>query len=448
MFYVARGEHPAHASHPAPRARRQPLRGGAVRRRGVHRSKLAPLPRDAADADAQDRARGGDPRSKRPTTATTTTDSSRPAAVEPAGRCRHRPRPAVLQQRRRHGRRPARRGRCPRRPLLPQRRGGRDALRPRGRRAARHGLRAAPLRPRRLPRAADRDDLAPRPGRRQRPADAVARVPVGDRAAEALPQRLRPAARALALLAARHPGARRRSRPRTDAGDFVVHVKMRGRLTAYHYRTTRSTSSAGTATSGRSPSTSPTSSRSPAASTSRRRSTRRSQARNFVVCSFVPRKFDYHPLAIPAPYNHSNINSDEVIYYVAGNFMSRRGRRASRRSRSIRPASRTARIRARPRPRSARRRPRSWPSWSTRSTRSPDHAAGGRARGRPLPVLVAAAPRTPAARPRAARSAGRRRSRTEPPLSSTRAIVRHRAGPAGAMEEFAACGRRRTQAWS
>ena len=49
------------------------------------------------------------------------------------------------------------------------------------------------------------------------------------------------------------------------------------------------------------------------------------QAHNFVVCSFVPRKFDYHPLAIPAPYNHSNINSDEVIYYVAGNFMSRRG---------------------------------------------------------------------------------------------------------------------------
>jgi homogentisate 1,2-dioxygenase len=49
------------------------------------------------------------------------------------------------------------------------------------------------------------------------------------------------------------------------------------------------------------------------------------QARNFVVCSFVPRKFDYHPLSIPAPYHHSNINSDEVIYYVAGNFMSRRG---------------------------------------------------------------------------------------------------------------------------
>jgi len=46
---------------------------------------------------------------------------------------------------------------------------------------------------------------------------------------------------------------------------------------------------------------------------------------NFVICSFVPRKFDYHPLAIPAPYNHSNVDSDEVLYYVEGNFMSRRG---------------------------------------------------------------------------------------------------------------------------
>lgn len=46
---------------------------------------------------------------------------------------------------------------------------------------------------------------------------------------------------------------------------------------------------------------------------------------NFVVCSFVPRLFDYHPEAIPAPYNHSNINSDEVIYYAEGNFMSRKG---------------------------------------------------------------------------------------------------------------------------
>ena len=46
-------------------------------------------------------------------------------------------------------------------------------------------------------------------------------------------------------------------------------------------------------------------------------------AKNFVICSFVPRLFDYHPLAIPAPYNHSNIDSDEVLYYVDGDFMSR-----------------------------------------------------------------------------------------------------------------------------
>lgn len=49
------------------------------------------------------------------------------------------------------------------------------------------------------------------------------------------------------------------------------------------------------------------------------------QGNNFVVCSFVPRLFDYHPEGIPAPYNHSNVNSDEVIYYAEGNFMSRKG---------------------------------------------------------------------------------------------------------------------------
>ncbi len=43
----------------------------------------------------------------------------------------------------------------------------------------------------------------------------------------------------------------------------------------------------------------------------------------FVVCSFCPRLYDYHPQAIPAPYNHSNIDSDEMIYYVDGDFMSR-----------------------------------------------------------------------------------------------------------------------------
>lgn len=48
-------------------------------------------------------------------------------------------------------------------------------------------------------------------------------------------------------------------------------------------------------------------------------------APNYVVCSFCPRKYDYHPLAIPAPYNHSNVDSDEVLYYVQGEFMSRKG---------------------------------------------------------------------------------------------------------------------------
>ncbi|MGD7045348.1 homogentisate 1,2-dioxygenase [Jeotgalibacillus proteolyticus] len=49
------------------------------------------------------------------------------------------------------------------------------------------------------------------------------------------------------------------------------------------------------------------------------------EGHNFVVCSFVPRLFDYHPEAIPAPYYHSNVNSDELLYYVEGNFMSRKG---------------------------------------------------------------------------------------------------------------------------
>ncbi|HZH63695.1 MAG TPA: homogentisate 1,2-dioxygenase [Flavisolibacter sp.] len=48
------------------------------------------------------------------------------------------------------------------------------------------------------------------------------------------------------------------------------------------------------------------------------------EANNFVVCSFVPRLYDYHPDSIPAPYNHSNIDSDEVLYYVDGDFMSRK----------------------------------------------------------------------------------------------------------------------------
>jgi homogentisate 1,2-dioxygenase len=48
------------------------------------------------------------------------------------------------------------------------------------------------------------------------------------------------------------------------------------------------------------------------------------EGRNFVICAFVPRLYDYHPDSIPVPYNHSNVDSDEVLYYVDGEFMSRK----------------------------------------------------------------------------------------------------------------------------
>ncbi|MHC4711206.1 MAG: homogentisate 1,2-dioxygenase, partial [Planctomycetota bacterium] len=49
------------------------------------------------------------------------------------------------------------------------------------------------------------------------------------------------------------------------------------------------------------------------------------EAHNFVICSFCPRTLDWHPQAIPIPYNHSNIDSDEVLYYVEGNYKARKG---------------------------------------------------------------------------------------------------------------------------
>ncbi len=49
------------------------------------------------------------------------------------------------------------------------------------------------------------------------------------------------------------------------------------------------------------------------------------EGHNFVICSFCPRVLDFHPEAIPIPYNHSNIDSDEVLYYVEGNYKARRG---------------------------------------------------------------------------------------------------------------------------
>ncbi len=58
----------------------------------------------------------------------------------------------------------------------------------------------------------------------------------------------------------------------------------------------------------------------------------------FVVCSFVPRKLDYHPQAVPVPYNHANVDSDEVLYYCAGDFTSRKGAGIGPGSISLHPA--------------------------------------------------------------------------------------------------------------
>ncbi len=65
------------------------------------------------------------------------------------------------------------------------------------------------------------------------------------------------------------------------------------------------------------------------------------EAPGVVICSFVPRLFDYHPDAIPAPYNHANVDSDEVIFYVDGNFTSRKGSGIEKGSISLHPAGHT-----------------------------------------------------------------------------------------------------------
>ena len=49
------------------------------------------------------------------------------------------------------------------------------------------------------------------------------------------------------------------------------------------------------------------------------------EGHNFVVCNFVPRKVDYHPLSIPVPYYHSNVDTDEVMFYVGGDYEARKG---------------------------------------------------------------------------------------------------------------------------
>ena len=93
------------------------------------------------------------------------------------------------------------------------------------------------------------------------------------------------------------------------------------------------------------------------------------QGPNFVICSFCPRKLDFDPLAVPIPYHHSNLQSEEMIYYVSGNFGSRRGHRGRLdHAPPLRPAARAA-ARVSRRSRSARPRRTSSPSCATRSTR-------------------------------------------------------------------------------
>jgi homogentisate 1,2-dioxygenase len=58
---------------------------------------------------------------------------------------------------------------------------------------------------------------------------------------------------------------------------------------------------------------------------------------NFVICNFVPRKVDYHPLSIPVPYYHSNVDSDEIMFYVDGDYEARKGSGIGRGSISVHP---------------------------------------------------------------------------------------------------------------
>ena len=61
------------------------------------------------------------------------------------------------------------------------------------------------------------------------------------------------------------------------------------------------------------------------------------EGHNFVICNFVPRKVDYHPLAVPVPYYHANVDSDEIMFYVAGDYEARKGSGIGRGSISVHP---------------------------------------------------------------------------------------------------------------
>jgi homogentisate 1,2-dioxygenase len=65
------------------------------------------------------------------------------------------------------------------------------------------------------------------------------------------------------------------------------------------------------------------------------------EGHNFVVCNFVPRKVDYHPLAVPMPYYHANVDSDEVLFYCGGDYAARQGTGIAQGSVSLHPGGHT-----------------------------------------------------------------------------------------------------------
>ena len=93
---------------------------------------------------------------------------------------------------------------------------------------------------------------------------------------------------------------------------------------------------------------------------------------NFVVCNFLPRKVDYHELSIPVPYYHSNVDTDEVMFYVGGDYEARKGSGIGIGSISLHPGGHAhgPQPSARSRRRSASSTSRSRRSWSTPSRRS------------------------------------------------------------------------------
>ena len=239
----------AEAPHPVSRARRRALRRGALRRGGLLGRDSPAVPPDAADADAPDR------------------EGARRRTIEAADDGAASPSPDQHRRRARCGRR----GRRPGPALLQQRRASSALSAPRrhaGDHFYRNGeademlyvheghgtldtrLRADAS----MARATTSSSRSAPPGASTRTrvsaTHALARVPVAHRAAQALSQRVRPAARARAVLRARHPRAGRDAAARRDR-------RLRGRgqaawpVTAYHYASTPSTWSAGTATSTR-----------------------------------------------------------------------------------------------------------------------------------------------------------------------------------------------------